>query len=70
MVQYRFTISNGEDFSDVEDLANDEEAWRQAVKTVRDVETTLHSTGGVWTLAVAREDTPIYRIEVRAHKLA
>jgi|AraplaMF_Cvi_mMS_1032046.scaffolds.fasta_scaffold00217_48 hypothetical protein len=69
MVEYRFTISNGEVFSDTEDLHDDETAWRLALQTVRDIETTLHPGGGRWSLEVAREQRPIYRIEVRAQKL-
>ncbi|MBR1174359.1 tRNA 5-methylaminomethyl-2-thiouridine synthase [Bradyrhizobium sp. KB893862 SZCCT0404] len=69
MVQYLFTISNGGDFSDTEDLPDDEAAWRQALQTVRDIETSLRSGGGRWSLVVAREQRPIYRIEVRADKL-
>ena len=69
MVEYCFTISNGEDFSDTEDLPDDDAAWRQALQTVRDIETSLRSGGGRWSLVVAREQRPIYRIEVRADKL-
>ena len=69
MVEYCFTISNGGVFSDTEDLLDDDAAWRQALQTVRDIETSLHPGGGRWSLEVAREQRPIYRIEVRAQKL-
>ena len=69
MVQYLFTISNGEDFSDTGVLPDDEAAWRQALQTVRDIETSLRPGAGPWSLVVAREHKPIYRIEVRAEKL-
>jgi hypothetical protein len=44
-------------------------AWRQAVHTVRDIESALPSSGGEWSLVVARGDKPIYRIVVRSEKL-
>ena len=69
MVEYCFTISNGEGFSDTEDLPDDDAAWRQALQTVRDIETSLRPGGGRWSLVVAREQRAIYRIEVRAEKL-
>jgi len=69
MVRYSFTISDGDTFSDTEELPDDEMAWRQAVHTVRDIESALPSSGGEWSLVVARGDKPIYRIVVRSEKL-
>jgi hypothetical protein len=70
MTSYKFQISNGSDFSDEEDLPDDEAAWREALKTVRDIEATLNSKGGDWALVVTRGDVPLYRIDVKARRLA
>jgi len=69
MTRYSFTISNGESFSDTEELPDDKAAWRQAVLTMRDVELTLAPSGGEWSLVVARDETPIYRIDVHVQKI-
>ncbi|MBR1128443.1 DUF6894 family protein [Bradyrhizobium iriomotense] len=69
MARYSFKISDGGDFSDSEELPNDEAAWHQALRTVRDIESTLSSDGGDWSLVVHREGDPLYRIDVRAQKL-
>jgi hypothetical protein len=70
MPKYSFLISDGDTFSDTEDLPDDETAWRQAVHTVRDIESTLSSRGGNWSIVVDREDKPIFRIDVWAQKLS
>ena len=70
MTRYTFTIKNGEDFSDSEELADDDAAWELALRTVRDIESTFRSNGGDWSLVVLRGDSPLYRIDVRARKLA
>jgi hypothetical protein len=69
MTKYSFRITNGDSFSDTEELPNDEAAWQQAVHTVRDIESVLSSRGGDWSLVVDREDKPIFRIDVRAQRL-
>lgn len=70
MVRYSFKITDGGDFSDSEELPDDEAAWHQALRTVRDIESTLSSNGGDWSLVVHREGDPLYRIDVRAQKLS
>ncbi|QQO13243.1 hypothetical protein JJB99_28105 [Bradyrhizobium diazoefficiens] len=70
MARYSFKIEDGEEFSDSEELPDDEAAWYQALRTVRDIESTLRSTGGAWSLVVVREGDPLYRIDVRAQKLS
>jgi hypothetical protein len=69
MPRYTFTISNGEDFSDIEELSDDETAWKQAVQTVRDIESTLPSSGGNWSLVVSRDGQPLFQINLQAQKL-
>ncbi|MDA9420738.1 MULTISPECIES: DUF6894 family protein [Bradyrhizobium] len=70
MTRYSFMISDGGVFSDSEELPDDEAAWHQAVRTVRDIETTLSSTGGDWSLVVHRGGHPLYRIDVRVQRLS
>lgn len=69
MTRYTFKITNGEDFSDSEELSDDDAAWEQALRTVRDIESALRSAGGEWSLVVLRDGSPLYRIDVRAEKL-
>lgn len=69
MARYSFTISNGETFRDTEELPDDEAAWKEALHTMRDVETALSSGGGEWSLIVSRDHKPIYRIDVRTKKI-
>ena len=68
MAQYTFTISDGDPFTP-EDVRDDTHAWKEAIRTVRDVESSLPAGGGTWSLVVARDGRPIYRIEVLAQKL-
>lgn len=70
MPRYIFEITNGSAFSDNQELADDEAAWEQALRTVRDVESALRPAGGDWSLVVLRDDGPLYRIDVRARKLS
>jgi hypothetical protein len=71
MPRYFFHISNGHPFKDArgEDLQDDNAAWEQALRTVRDVESVLDLDGSsVWSLEVKREDTSIFRIDVSAQR--
>ncbi|MCP3395479.1 hypothetical protein NLM27_43065 [Bradyrhizobium sp. CCGB12] len=68
MAQYSFKVSNGDLSYEMQELPDDETAWREAVKTVKDIETNLHSSGGSWSLVVTREGDPLYRIDVRVQK--
>ncbi|QOG23422.1 DUF6894 family protein [Bradyrhizobium sp. SEMIA] len=70
MTQYSFKVSNGELSYETQELPDDEAAWREAVRTVKDVETNLHSGGGSWSLVVTRDGNPLYRIDVRAQKFS
>jgi hypothetical protein len=72
MARYFFHISNGQPFSDPEgqELPNDRAAWQEAIRTVRDVETTLDLEGSpCWSLEVQRDGRSIFRIDVSARKL-
>ena len=69
MARYDFEILNGGVFVDSEELPNDEAAWREAARTVRDVEISLSSYGGEWSLVVSRDGKAIYRINVSVERL-
>ena len=69
MTQYAFHISNGEAFSDAEEFADDEAACREALRTVRDIESAVQTKGGKWSLEVRRETTPIFQIDVTVRRL-
>jgi hypothetical protein len=47
---------------------NEESAWRDALRLVRDIEQTL-KPGGEWTLRVVEGEKPIFEIEVKARHL-
>lgn len=69
MTQYAFHISNGGAFTDSEEFADDEAACREALRTVRDIESALQTKGGEWSLEVRRDSTPILRIDVTVRRL-
>ncbi|WP_433960667.1 DUF6894 family protein [Bradyrhizobium guangdongense] len=67
MSRYYFDIQNGHPYRDEvgQDLQDDHEAWRQAVRLTRDVEDRL-APGGTWRLEVKRDETTVFRLEVRS----
>jgi hypothetical protein len=67
MSRYFFRIANGHPFEDDEgtELPDDTAAWREAVLTVRDIESSLVPDGR-WTLEVRREGAIIFRIAIQA----
>ena len=69
MTLYAFHISNGAAFTDSEEFSDDEAACREALRTVRDIESAVHTNGGEWSLEVRREATPIFRIDVTVRRL-
>ena len=69
MPHYTFSISDSALFVFQEDMPDDACAWDQAIRTVRDVETSLSESGGRWLLLVSRDGVPIYRIEVHASRM-
>jgi uncharacterized protein DUF6894 len=71
MSRYFFSIANGHPFEDDEgtELPNDTAAWREAVLTVRDIESSL-SPAGHWTLEVRRDGEVLFRIDVQATTMA
>jgi hypothetical protein len=70
MASYSFQISGSGDFASSLELPDDEAAWREALRTVKDVEYALPSAGAAWSLTVHRESVPIYRIDVRTERLS
>jgi hypothetical protein len=68
MPRYTFTIANGESFSDTSELPDDQAAWSEALRTMKDVDRL--QAGGSWTLVVYRGDIPIYRILVRTEAIS
>ncbi|MGY3443655.1 MULTISPECIES: DUF6894 family protein [unclassified Bradyrhizobium] len=72
MSKYYFHISNGHPFYDPEgeELPSDEAAWEVAVMTVRDIDSNLDlDQSNQWSVVVTREDTPVFRIDVRAKRI-
>jgi hypothetical protein len=67
---YFFHIFAGHPFKDDmgEHHPNEESAWRDALRLVRDIEQTL-KPGGEWTLRVVEDEKPILEIEVKARHL-
>jgi hypothetical protein len=67
MSRYFFSIANGHPFEDDEgtELPDDTAAWREAVLTVRDIESAL-IPGRCWTLEVRRDGEIIFRIDIQA----
>ena len=72
MPRYFFNISNGHRFRDSngEELLDDDAAWVEAVRTVRDIESSLDLDGSChWSVEVKRDATAIFRIDVFAERL-
>lgn len=69
MTRYAFQIINGEAFTDFEEFSDDEAACREALRTVRDIESALQTRDGDWSLEVRRDSVPIFRIEVRVRRM-
>jgi hypothetical protein len=69
MSKYSFHISNGEPFTDAEELPDDDAACQQALKTVRDIEASLWPNGGDWSIEVRREDRPIFQVDVHVRRI-
>ena len=68
MTLYCFQISNGQTFHHSEELPNDDAACHEALLTVRDIEASISPEGGTWSIEVARDETPIFRIDVSARR--
>ncbi|MGY3604415.1 MULTISPECIES: DUF6894 family protein [unclassified Bradyrhizobium] len=71
MPHYFFHISNGHPFKDTsgEELPDDNAAWQEALRTVRDIEVNLDLDGAnVWSVEVKREDRSIFQIHVSARR--
>jgi hypothetical protein len=69
MPRYFFRISNGKPYHDEagEDLRDDKHAWRTATRLTRDIESALEPNGR-WDLDVYDGDSPVYSINIKAHK--
>jgi hypothetical protein len=67
MVQYHYDILGDVPFRDEEGAyhLDDDSAWREAMRLVRDVEANL-SPGGRWALTVREGDKLVFFIEVTA----
>jgi hypothetical protein len=71
MPRYYFELADGSPFLDPvgEELPDDHAAWIEALRTVRDVESTLDlETSPRWSIEVRRDGRPIFRIDVSAQK--
>ncbi|WP_394570356.1 DUF6894 family protein [Bradyrhizobium sp. 31Argb] len=72
MPRYFFHISNGHPFRDPkgEELRDDNAAWEQALRTVRDIESSLDLDGSPeWSIEVKRGHSSIFRIDVSARRI-
>jgi uncharacterized protein DUF6894 len=67
MALYNYDIAGDYPFQDEEGInhVDDESAWRDAVRFVRDIEEYLHPNGR-WILTVRNGDRCVYTIEVLA----
>jgi hypothetical protein len=69
MPLYFFDISGGEPFLDAQELRDDNAAWREALRTTRDVQATLNPEKSPhWLLEVKRDGRTLFRIDVSAQK--
>jgi hypothetical protein len=69
MPLYFFDISGGEPFMDAHELRDDDAAWREALRTTCDVQSTLNPEKSPrWLLEVKRDGRRLFRIEVSAEK--
>ena len=63
MPRYFFDLDSNQDHVGAE-FADDEAAWREALRTMREFEDAL-VPGDTWRLTVRRENRILYRIEVK-----
>jgi hypothetical protein len=70
MPRYFFDIKDGAPQLDSlgEDLADDADAWKVALRIAREMEHVL-VPGGIWEVEV-RRDVPVFRIQIKAEQLA
>jgi hypothetical protein len=70
MPMYFFDIRNGATHADEigNELPNDAAAWREALRTAREIEDVL-APGNNWSMTVRREGTPLYHVEIRSELL-
>jgi hypothetical protein len=70
MARYFFHISGSHPFQDGQGVEHpdDERAWREAMRLMRDVELNLRPEG-TWGLAVREGDRLVYQIHVTAKKV-
>jgi len=70
MPMYFFDIRNGETHQDEigDELPNDAAAWREALRTAREIEDVL-APGNNWSMTVRREGTQLYHVEIRSKLL-
>ncbi|MGY8685277.1 tRNA 5-methylaminomethyl-2-thiouridine synthase [Bradyrhizobium sp. UFLA05-153] len=69
MPEYYFSISNGKPYRSEtgEELRDDRQAWKEALRLVRDVESALDPDGR-WDLDVSDEGGLVYSIKIKARK--
>jgi Domain of unknown function (DUF6894) len=73
MPLYHFKISNGHPYPEDRgfEFPDDEAAWHEALKTIRDVETSLDlDRSNNWSMEVRREESPIFKIQVTARRIS
>jgi hypothetical protein len=68
MRTFKFTIADSKVFTDEAQLPSEEAAWQEALRLVRDVESSL-KPNETWVLTVSEGNHPIFRINVRTEDL-
>jgi hypothetical protein len=68
MRTFKFTIADAKFFTDEAQLPSEEAAWHEALRIVRDIETSLKPQES-WVLIVSEDEQPIFRISIATEDL-
>jgi uncharacterized protein DUF6894 len=68
MRTFKFVIADAKLFTAEAQFSSEDAAWQEALRLVRDIETSLKLNEG-WVLTVSEHDEPIFRISIAAEDL-
>jgi hypothetical protein len=68
MRTFKFAIVDSRVFTAEAQLPSEEMAWQEALRLVRDIESSLR-LGEPWVLTVSENDDPIFRISVTSENM-
>jgi hypothetical protein len=68
MRTFKFTIADAKLFTGEAQFSSEEAAWQEALRLVRDIETSLKPREG-WVLTVSEDEQPIFRISIATEDL-